>query len=100
MGGAGWAGGGRTVARVSAAEGDSVGGGAVGRVLGTEDATPLKFWVAVSGEHYLQLDDVVVTTRHVPGHGEVEVAGVVTEVAARHEGAQFASDTFLIWKAS
>ena len=76
---------------MSAAEGD-----VVGRVLGTEDATPLKFWVAVSGEHYLQLDDVVVTTRHVPGHGEVEVAGVVTEVAARHEGAQFASDTFLI----
>ncbi|HEX6756366.1 MAG TPA: ATP-binding protein [Mycobacteriales bacterium] len=76
---------------MSAAEGE-----VVGRVLGTEDATPLKFWVAVSGEHYLQLDDVVVTTRHVPGHGVVEVAGVVTEVAARHEGAQFASDTFLI----
>ena len=68
----------------------------VGRVLGTEDATPLKFWVAVTEDDYLQLDDVVVTTRRVPGHGEVEVSGVVTEVAARHEGAQFASDTFLI----
>ncbi len=32
----------------------------VGRVLGTEDATPLAFWVAVAPEQYLQLDDVVV----------------------------------------
>jgi DNA helicase HerA-like ATPase len=68
----------------------------VGRVLGTEDSTPLKFWVAVRPESYLQLDDVVVTDREVPGVGTVEVAGVVTEVRARHEGAQFASDVFLI----
>ena len=68
----------------------------VGRILGTEDATPLKFWVAVRPESYLQLDDVVVTTRDVPGTGPVTVAGVVTEVRARQEGAQFASDVFLV----
>ena len=32
----------------------------VGRVLGTEDATPLDFWVALAPGPYLQLDDVVV----------------------------------------
>ena len=36
-------------------------GDAVGRVLGTFDATPLQFWVAVQPGAYLQLDDVVVT---------------------------------------
>ena len=69
---------------------------AVGLVAGTEDATPLVFRVAVRPEAYLQLDDVVVTSREVPGAGPVTVAGVVTEVTARHEGAQFASDAFLI----
>lgn len=68
----------------------------MGLVAGTEDATPLVFRVAVAPDAYLQLDDVVVTQREVPGAGPVTVAGVVTEVTARHEGAQFASDAFLI----
>ena len=68
----------------------------VGRVLGTEDATPLQFWVALEPAAYLQLDDVVVTVRQVPGVGPVMTAGVVTQVRARHEGAQFPSDVFLI----
>src|SRR6476620_2441367 len=69
----------------------------VGRVLGTEDATPLEFWVALSPDQYLQLDDVVVCERAVPGRDEpVRLAGVVTQVRARHEGARFDSDVFLI----
>ena len=68
----------------------------MGRVLGTEDSTPLQFWVALDRESYLQLDDIVVTERAVPGVGSVTTAGVVTQVRARHEGAQFASDVFLI----
>ena len=42
---------------------------AVGRVLGTSDATPLQFWVAVAPGAYLQLDDVVVTPRELPDRG-------------------------------
>src|SRR5215470_18729639 len=68
----------------------------VGRVLGTADATPLQFWVAVAPGEYLQLDDVVVTTRPVPGGPAVTIAGVVTAVRARHEGALFESDVFAI----
>jgi uncharacterized protein len=76
----------------------------VGRVLGTADATPLQFWVAVSPGAYLQLDDVVVTRRALPGYagpalpggGEVTISGVVTQVRARHEGAVFESDVFAI----
>jgi hypothetical protein len=65
-------------------------------VLGTEDATPLRFHVTIAEGQYLQLDDVVVTARWVPGLGPVMIAGVVTEVKARHEGAMFASDVELI----
>jgi hypothetical protein len=68
----------------------------VGRVLGTADATPLQFWVAVTPGAYLQLDDVVVTHRDVPGRERVAISGVVTQVRARHEGAEFESDVFAI----
>ena len=38
----------------------------VGRVIGTEDSTPLQFWVAVEDGAYLQLDDVVSLERALP----------------------------------
>ena len=68
----------------------------MGRILGTEDSTPLQFQVAVAADAYAQLDDVVVTMRNVPGIGDVTTSGIVTEVRARHEGASFGSDVFLI----
>jgi DNA helicase HerA-like ATPase len=76
---------------------NTVGLDPVGRVLGTEDSTPLTFWVAVAPDQYLQLDDVVVCEREVPGRDEpVNLSGIVTQVRARHEGARFDSDVFLI----
>jgi len=74
----------------------AAGGEAVGRVLGTHAASPLSFWVEVTPGKVLQLDDVVAAVRDVPGHGRVLMAGVVTNVEARHEGAAFDSDVFLI----
>ncbi len=68
----------------------------VGLVAGTEDSTPLLFSVALAPDAYLQLDDVVVTVRAVPGVGPVMTCGVVTQVRARHEGASYGSDVFLI----
>jgi hypothetical protein len=68
----------------------------VGRVAGTEDSTPLQFAVALDETSYLQLDDVVVTLRQIPGLGPILTSGVVTQVRARHEGASFGSDVFLI----
>ncbi|HEX9774796.1 MAG TPA: ATP-binding protein [Actinomycetota bacterium] len=67
-----------------------------GRVIGTEDATPLEFWVAVAPGHFLQLDDVVALERVPPGGEPVKIYGVVSQVRARHDGAQFDSDVFLI----
>lgn len=65
-------------------------------MVGTEDATPLVWHVAVGEDQFLQLDDVVTTTRRLPDGSPVVTSGVVTEVTGRHEGATFASDTFLI----
>ncbi|SDK21400.1 ATP-binding protein [Nonomuraea jiangxiensis] len=71
-------------------------GEVVGRVLGTQAASPLSFWVGLEPGKVLQLDDVVVTRREVPGYGPVLMAGVVSTVEARHEGAAYDSDVFLI----
>ena len=68
----------------------------VGRVIGTRDATPLEFWVGVSEGEYLQLDDVVALERSLPGGERVHIYGTVAQVVARHEGARFDSDVFLI----
>jgi len=68
----------------------------VGRVIGTEDATPLEFWVAIAEGQFLQLDDVVALERKLPNGETVHIFGIVTQVRARHEGARFDSDVFLI----
>jgi DNA helicase HerA-like ATPase len=68
----------------------------VGRVLGTRDATPLEFWVGVSEGEFLQLDDVVALERVLPTGEVVRMYGTVGQVVARHEGARFDSDVFLI----
>ena len=66
------------------------------RVIGTQDATPLEFWAAIEKGQYLQLDDVVALERALPDGRDVAIYGIVTQMRARHEGARFDSDVFLI----
>jgi DNA helicase HerA-like ATPase len=68
----------------------------VGRVIGTEPATPLEFWVGVSEDSYLQLDDVVLVERRLPDGQRLRISGVVSQVRAVHEGARMDSDVFLV----
>ncbi|MBI4260912.1 MAG: ATP-binding protein [Actinobacteria bacterium] len=68
----------------------------VGMVLGTDDSTPLSFWVGVDDASYLQLDDAVFVDTEVPGRGTLRIAGIVQNVRARHEGATFDTDVFLV----
>ncbi len=77
---------------------DNSNGDGLGLVVGTVPATPLMFSVGLAPGQYAQLDDVVITHRQMPGDGQkpVQIAGVVTNVEATHEGARFASDVFLI----
>jgi DNA helicase HerA-like ATPase len=67
----------------------------IGKVLGTEDAQPLDFWIAVAPDQLVQLDDVVFVKRDLPGGGHVSLYGIVDIMKARHEGARFNSDVFL-----
>ena len=67
-----------------------------GRVLGTEDSTPLTYSFALEVHGRIQLDEVVDTERELPDGQRVTLSGVVTQVRARHEGARFDSDVFLI----
>ncbi|HKV42597.1 MAG TPA: ATP-binding protein, partial [Blastocatellia bacterium] len=67
----------------------------IGKILGTEDAQPLEFWIAVSPEQLVQLDDVVFAARDLPDGSRVTLYGIVDILRARHEGARFETDVFL-----
>ena len=67
----------------------------IGKVLGTQDAQPLDFWIAVAADQVVQLDDVVFVTRDLPDKTRIALYGVVDIVKARHEGARFETDVFL-----
>lgn len=68
----------------------------VGLVVGTDDATPLEYWVAIAPGQYLQLDDVVALERAVPGRDPVRMYGLVGDMRARHDGVRFDNDVFLV----
>lgn len=67
----------------------------IGKVLGTADAQPLDFWVAVPRENVVQLDDVVLVKRALSNDSSVTIYGIVDGLVARHEGAKLESDVFL-----
>jgi DNA helicase HerA-like ATPase len=67
----------------------------VGRVIGTDAAFALEFWVYVDPERYLQLDDVVTVPIVLPDGQEVRIHGIVDTVRSRYEGARFESDAEL-----
>jgi DNA helicase HerA-like ATPase len=67
----------------------------IGKVLGTFDAEPLNFWIAVRADQLVQLDDVIMLRRKLPNDETVSVYGIVDQMVARHEGAKFESDVFL-----
>ena len=74
----------------------------IGFVLGTEESTPLEFWVAVSPGQVLRLDDVVEVQTQRPDDLSriIHFYGVVDYVRTLYEGTQFDTDTFLVTKGS
>ncbi len=75
---------------------DDTGEERIGRVLGSEHTSTSAFRIVLDDSDYAQLDDLVVVRTQVPKAGEVRTYGVVTEVAAVYEGAEFESDTHRI----
>jgi len=69
-----------------------VSGERIGMVLGTEDATPVTFWFAVSPGASVQMDDLVAVQTLKPDGQPVLFYGTVDHVRTRHEGVTFDSD--------
>src|SRR5213078_2493112 len=65
-----------------------------GVVLGSQDATPLEFWVGVHSDKVVQLDDLVVVRSVLPDGSAVAYYGVVDQIRKRFEGQSFDSDAF------
>ena len=63
----------------------------MGRVIGTQDATPLEFWVWLEEGEALQVDDAIVVETDSP-NGPLKLFGMVDIVRARHQGSTFDSD--------
>lgn len=61
-------------------------------VLGTEDATPVTFWFAVSPGASVQMDDLITVQTRKPDGSLVHFYGTVDHVRTRHEGVSFDSD--------
>ncbi len=68
----------------------------VGLVLGSQDSTPLDFWVGVRDGERLQLDDLVVVRTSIGEGEEVTFYGLVDIVRKRFEGSQFDTDAFRV----
>lgn len=68
----------------------------VGLVLGSQDATPLEFWVGVREGEHVQLDDLVVTRSTLSDGQTVTFYGIVDIVRKRFEGSQFDTDAFRV----
>ena len=63
----------------------------MGRVIGTQDATPLEFWVLLEEDEAVQVDEAVVVETDSP-QGPLKLFGMVDMVRSRHQGSTFDSD--------
>ncbi len=63
----------------------------MGRVIGTQDATPLEFWVLLDKGEAVQVDEAIVVEADSP-IGPLKLFGMVDIIRARHQGSTFDSD--------
>src|SRR5581483_7781222 len=63
----------------------------MGRVIGTQDATPLEFWVLLDETEPVQQDEMIVVETNSPV-GPVRLFGMVDIIRSRHQGSTFDSD--------
>lgn len=65
----------------------------VGVVVGSQDATPLDFWIAIEPGHVVQLDDLVVVEVTAFDGEVVSYYGIVDQVIKRYEGQTYDTDS-------
>lgn len=63
----------------------------MGRVIGTQDSTPLEFWVLLDKGEAVQVDEAIVVETESP-IGPLKLFGMVDIIRAKHQGSTFDSD--------
>jgi DNA helicase HerA-like ATPase len=63
----------------------------MGRIIGTQDATPLEFWVLLDRGEQVQVDEAIVVETNAP-IGSLKLFGIVDVIRAKHQGSTFDSD--------
>src|SRR5262245_20092941 len=63
----------------------------MGRIIGTQDATPLEFWVLLDRGEQVQVDEGIVVETNAP-IGPLKLFGIVDVIRAKHQGSTFDSD--------
>lgn len=63
----------------------------MGRVIGTQDSTPLEFWVLLDKGEAVQVDEAIVVETESPV-GALKLFGIVDVIRAKHQGSTFDSD--------
>ncbi len=63
----------------------------MGRVIGTQDSTPLEFWVLLDKGEAVQVDEAIVVETDSPV-GPLKLFGIINVIRAKHQGSTFDSD--------
>ena len=64
----------------------------MGKVIGTQDATPLEFWMLLEEGEQVQMDDAVVVDTTTPDGETLQLFGMIDIIRARHQGSTYDSD--------
>ena len=64
----------------------------MGKVIGTQDATPLEFWMLLEEDEQVQMDEAVVVDTTTPDGEKLQLFGIIDIIRAKHQGSTYDSD--------
>ncbi len=64
----------------------------MGKVIGTQDATPLEFWMLLEEGEQVQMDEAVVVDTTTPDGEKLQLFGIIDIIRAKHQGSTYDSD--------
>ena len=64
----------------------------MGKVIGTQDATPLEFWMLLEDGEQVQMDEAVVVDTTTPDGEKLQLFGIIDIIRAKHQGSNYDSD--------
>ena len=61
----------------------------MGKVIGTQDATPLEFWMLLEEGEQVQMDEAVVVDTTTPDGEKLQLFGIIDIIRAKHQGSTY-----------